>query len=1755
MRKSFLARRGLAALLTLAMVLSLTPAVFAVPPAPTITVSPATVELARGGTQTLTATVGDVQDARVAVTWSSDNPAVTVTGNGTSATIRGVSTGAANITATATATDVNDQTTSTASATVAVTVLPRVTLTQISVNMDIGQFNDNLKLRVDDVETTTGVTWSSNNDKAAVVNRSTGRVVAVGGGTATITGTYNYQGRNISASCTVSVRELTITLEPSSFTLTAGVAQEVKATANYDRNALEDLGGGWDLASHSTGITVTEKESDSRQCVFEVKADNETKLDQYFDVVYQYTVLGTSYEKKERVDKLGVKYPEIAFSPEKLTMTVGGEERVTARLVGLAVNDAVWDWELVRGNNLIDLEKNTNDPSIVTVKAKGKGTALIKAKYMSGTNVVKAQEYEIEIEGFTPPAVTITPTPGGNKLTEGQTLTLKAAASPEMTGDWSWEVDPTRGAVDVDTTDSNTGLNKDTLVLKANEYSADYQNDIAVKATFTLTGSAATAAAAVGAKSEYTATYNFIVEEADYTLELDKTSLSFDLMKPNPQIVTATLKKGGREVDGEDVDVETDRAVAEVSWIGRTVNGKISLTVTPLGTGKTTAKVTFTSAPNPNTGLTNTVTKTFDIEVTGPSIKLDKSSMNLDLVGEKNGELTATLEPAGTLADVRWEVFMPLSSNPNEPSKWPSKVISITHDSMGHCLVRAEQNGSAIIVATYELSSGTVTGTVRAKCRVNVGEYHFSISPDTAQLKEPGDSVKIDALVQKADGSDAMQYQEANITWQLSDASVARFSEAAPGVAQVRGSRSVTVLSRGNSATGTVTVTARWKYATYDEVRTIDITFDAAEAVSFAFTLKDSTVTGEVGGDLTQTPTTGAIQWNTGKTYPVPGDFKPVYTYTSSDTQVARVENGKVVAVGPGEATITVNGSATANGKAIQAGETKSYKVVVSADVTVKSIKLSASSVSLDPGKSQTVTATTDPEGAAVVWTSSDEKVVSVNNGNITAVGAGEATVTAAAGGKTAEVKVTVNGFKQLLDEITIIEGKSVDVGTIFTTHGAATGRSPVYASQDPNVASYSNGRITGNKVGRTEVTISSGTYRITVKVTVVADAASTIELPTMYTQTQKVLQFRDFMARFREQAGGSLDHITGLNVDTAKGTLYYNYTSENDPGVGVGAENYYLSASAGQREIEGLAFVPKPGYSGRVTINYTAVSRAGQNYLCSIVFDVDPGSGSSSGLNLSTPYNTPLKFSGADFNRVCQDRLGARLDYVTFSQPSSQQGTLYTNYVSAGNYGSVVDMRNHYGQKALDDVWFVPAPGFSGSVVVYYTAYGVGGGTYTGQVNIAVGWENGAAIGGLTYDIPRGGVAYFDDFKFSSYCRQVLDSSKSLSYIRFSALPLESEGVLYYNYNASGRSRAATNTSYYYNSSSPYIDRLAFAAASGFTGTVRIPFTGWTTDGVSFTGNVEINVQGGSGSSSAGDIVYICAAGNTVNFDDTDFNSLSRSRTGRGLNYIQFSSLPGSASGSVYYNNTRATTSARYRNGSGTPRIDNLSFRASGSFYGSVDIPFVGYATDGSSFNGVVTVATSSSAIGSGSAGASQTVFTDMGGYSDAQRAAVDFLYDRGVTRGVTTNQYGPEQTIRRGDFARMLYLAFEFTPSAGTRAFQDVAPTAYYAQAVNALQARGVVSGIGGGLYDPDGTLSRQDAVCMVQRAMRAVGWSANDGSVSALYAYLDGGSVDGYAQGAVAFAVQRGFLPMRYGMISPTQALTRVDMAEILYRVLNN
>ncbi len=1091
-------------------------------------------------------------------------------------------------------------------------------------------------------------------------------------------------------------------------------------------------------------------------------------------------------------------------------------------------------------------------------------------------------------------------------------------------------------------------------------------------------------------------------------------------------------------------------------------------------------------------------------------------------------------------------------------------------------------------------------------------------------------------------------------------------------------------------------------------------------------------------------------------------------------------------------------GSATVTVTVTKDGETATASLPVKVTQKMESLRLSSNSLIMEVNGSEELAATPVPDSAKVKWESSDTDVVYVRDSsntswkaNLSARKPGKATIKATIGTEennmvTAECEVEVSGIVLEQKSVSLKEGQREDIPH-YTPYGAAKDLNPTYQSTDPSVVQVLGGQLEGRGPGTTTVSVFVGPYSTTFDVTVSADSNTTLDDITI--SSGGTLKFNTRISDFEKQAqshDGKLSHLTSLSVPTSQGTLYYGYKSEGEPGAGVAQNgNYYANPSTGQNDLADVTFVPNPYFTGgRVTITYTLVTTNQQRYNGRIMLEVTQSA--SGDLSLNTTVNTPVALSGNMFSQAAQRITGAPLSHVVFSLPSENRGTLYYDYVSEDNYGYKLAVNGQYGQSQLDNISFVPAPGFTGTVTIYYTGYSVGAydNQFSGTLTITVGSRN--TSGGPSYTIAQGGVASFNDEDFGDYCAEILQGySRSLSYVRFDSLPNPDQGTLYYDYRSANNtgSRVSTGETYYYGSRSLRLDKVSFAANPDFTGIVSIPFTGWDTSGTHFSGTVEINVRASGGS---GDIHYSVAPGKAFTLKTNDFNDLCNDLTHRNLNYIVFQALPDRKDGTLYYNRSssdggsRVNTSQRYSRSAGSYRIDRVSFVASSSFSGSIDIPFEGCASNtGDTFTGVITIhasdspggndvisystgyqeavlfddadfndlcqwetdknlnyvrfdlpsasqgtlyqnyrASSSSntkvsansryyrssspridqvafvpasgfsgtaavdftatatdgsqfdgtveiqvgepqadasvryytqtrpvtfratdfedgsryslssirfnAMPSANAGhlyyqytsptqygrqasagtsygtsgsnlisqltfvpragyqgtvvlpftgtnsnnstflgeviitvqptSSSSYFSDMASYSGGAKAAVDFLLENGITSGISASQFGPEGSIRRGDFALMMYQAFGLAGSASSGSyFNDVSPSDYYGKAVNTLYSMGIVTGRGSGRYDPSGTLSRQDAMLMVQKAMRAVGWSASDGPYSYLTGYHDAGQVASYAQGAMAYVIQMGILPTDSGRLAPNDPLTRVDMAQVLHRAL--
>ena len=184
----------------------------------------------------------------------------------------------------------------------------------------------------------------------------------------------------------------------------------------------------------------------------------------------------------------------------------------------------------------------------------------------------------------------------------------------------------------------------------------------------------------------------------------------------------------------------------------------------------------------------------------------------------------------------------------------------------------------------------------------------------------------------------------------------------------------------------------------------------------------------------------GLLNLKVGETYSVSstvndGSAAAKRTYRTSNSKVVQMTKtdwtGAFKAVGVGTAYVTVR---------IYNGKEATCKVIVT-DIPVTSVKLNKTSADMKVGQSMTLSATVAPSNAtnkSVIWTSSNRAVATVENGKVTAKGAGTATITAKSNnGKTAvcTLKVKkVTGFTKLQDKLAVsYDQKDSDGNTSIT--------------------------------------------------------------------------------------------------------------------------------------------------------------------------------------------------------------------------------------------------------------------------------------------------------------------------------------------------------------------------------------------------------------------------------------------------------------------------------------------------------------------------------------------------------------------------------------------------------------------------------------------------------------------------------------------------------------------------------------------------
>ena len=208
-----------------------------------------------------------------------------------------------------------------------------------------------------------------------------------------------------------------------------------------------------------------------------------------------------------------------------------------------------------------------------------------------------------------------------------------------------------------------------------------------------------------------------------------------------------------------------------------------------------------------------------------------------------------------------------------------------------------------------------------------------------------------------------------------------------------------TKVNPGDTVTFTVSIGA------VEKLRSLEFVLDVPAGMTYVAN------SAKTANNLKDTLGTAAADWTElTKKFTAYGDG----AYTNSKDTVLLTFNCTVdTAAGLGSKNVTIKEVVVGNSEDVEIDNTVSPAVVTVEAKTIKvtSVTVSPKTLNLEVGQTGTLTATVKPDNATnktVTWTTSNDKVATVANGVVTAVGKGTATITAAADGKTATCTVTV---------------------------------------------------------------------------------------------------------------------------------------------------------------------------------------------------------------------------------------------------------------------------------------------------------------------------------------------------------------------------------------------------------------------------------------------------------------------------------------------------------------------------------------------------------------------------------------------------------------------------------------------------------------------------------------------------------------------------------------------------------------------------
>lgn len=457
------------------------------------------------------------------------------------------------------------------------------------------------------------------------------------------------------------------------------------------------------------------------------------------------------------------------------------------------------------------------------------------------------------------------------------------------------------------------------------------------------------------------------------------------------------------------------------------------------------------------------------------------------------------------------------------------------------------------------------------------------------------------------------------------------------------------------------------------------------------------------------------------------------------------------------------------------------------------------------------------------------------------------------------------------------------------------------------------------------------------------------------------------------------------------------------------------------ESEASSVEFIPdKNAKKGDTAVFSAAVStddRSSYIYF-TITFNIIDGTASSGDVEYSATAGKDVTFDSDSFESFWKDNRRSSwkdLEYVTFSLPSSSNGTLYDGDGEKLKSSTKCYVSASRSQTDLDDVYFEPKSSKAGTVKINFTAVGTNDNELSGTVVIT--YLNGD-IDDITYKPGANGKVELAAKDFTDVFKAATGSSASSLTITFTSLP--DNGTLTYG---SRDTKVTKSTTFKTSGSGNKISDVTYTASGSKSDTITYTAASGSTK---ITGKIIFNPTPANISLQ---VPYTCTSANGVTFSPADFTSRA---SALGTNYSLAFAQP--TNGGLYYTAIGSQIPAGTKIPVST--LNTVTYRPTAN--GTVSITFIIYDASGTlAGSGTVTITVTGVTTNPTNPTNPTTPGTTTPTVNDFRDVAADAWYrndlsrlvNLGVVSGVTSSKFEPLGELNYGAALKLICKAVDVT------------------------------------------------------------------------------------------------------------------------------